>query len=99
MAGRSFPKGREWGATSAVYPAGDGSGNIWVGERCGTNTCIDSDDDPILLFDPSGNVIKSFGGGMIIWPHGIFVDQENNVWITDAVGIGVDTPEGRGHVS
>lgn len=89
----NLPAGRTWGATSAVYPAQDGSGNIWVAERCGKNNCIDVHDvPPILLFSPSGELLKSFGAGMIVWPHGIFVDNENNVWIADARG-----GEGRGH--
>ncbi len=90
-----LPEGRVWGATSAVYPASDGK-NIWVAERCGVNRCIGSDVDPILLFDPDGNVLKSFGAGMIAWPHGIYVDAANNVWITDALGFG-PAPEGVGH--
>ena len=90
-----FSGGRMWGATSAVYPAADG--NIWVGERCGENTCAGKDNvDPVLLFDPDGNLIRSFGAGMILWPHGMFVDQQGNVWVADAVGFG-QQPEGRGH--
>src|SRR5213592_3349735 len=38
---------------------------------------------PILKFDPSGKLVKSFGEGMLIFPHGIFVDREGNVWVTD----------------
>lgn len=91
-----MPEGRTWGATSAVYPAGDGG--FWVGERCGANTCADADDvDPMLLFDPSGQLVRSFGAGLILWPHGMFVDHEENVWVTDAVGFG-EQPAGRGHV-
>ncbi|MFQ5738900.1 MAG: peptidyl-alpha-hydroxyglycine alpha-amidating lyase family protein [Acidobacteriota bacterium] len=82
-----LPEGREWGATSAVFPAGDG--NLWVGERCGQNSCAGRDDvDSILLFDPSGKLVKSFGAGLIVWPHGIYVDGQGNVWITDARGEG-----------
>ena len=82
-----LPAGRTWGATSAVFPAQDGSGNIWVGERCGENLCADKPDvDPILLFDNEGNLLDSFGAGVILWPHGMFVDSDNNVWVTDAVG-------------
>ena len=92
-----LPAGRSWGATSAVFPARDGSGNIWVGERCGANLCVESQDDPILLFNPAGEVIKSFGAGMIAWPHGIFVDHDNNVWLADAVGY-APVPDGWGHV-
>jgi DNA-binding beta-propeller fold protein YncE len=35
-------------------------------------------------FDESGKEIKSFGGGMFAWPHGIHVDRDGNVWVTDA---------------
>lgn len=91
-----LPQGREWGATSAVYPAPDGR-HIWVAERCGANLCVESDADPVLLFDASGNLVRSFGAGLIAWPHGIFVDAEGNVWIADAVGY-APVPEGWGHV-
>ena len=44
-----------------------------------------------------GNVVESFGGGLFIWPHGIDVDSEGNVWVTDAVSE-ARTPAGtRGH--
>ena len=42
--------------------------------------------DTIFKFDPKGTVVKSFGAGMFIWPHGLYVDREGNVWATDAVG-------------
>jgi len=86
---------RPWGATSAVYP--DGNGNIWVADRCGANLCVDSDLDPVMLFGPDGSLIRSFGAGQIVWPHGIFVDADGNVWIADAVGY-APVPEGVGHV-
>jgi DNA-binding beta-propeller fold protein YncE len=35
-------------------------------------------------FDESGKEIRSFGGGMFVWPHGIHVDRDGNVWVTDA---------------
>src|SRR5882757_2935625 len=40
--------------------------------------------DTIYKFDSKGNVVKSFGAGMFIWPHGLHVDREGNVWATDA---------------
>jgi DNA-binding beta-propeller fold protein YncE len=91
-----LPAGRQWGATSAVYPAPDGD-HIWIAERCGANLCVDSDLDPVMLFDASGNMVKSFGAGMIAWPHGIFVDPDGNVGIADAVGY-APVPDGWGHV-
>lgn len=91
----TLPDGREWGATSAVYPANNGE-HIWIAERCGTNLCVGSDVDPVMLFDQDGKVVRSFGAGMITWPHGIYVDADDNVWIADAVGY-APVPEGVGH--
>jgi streptogramin lyase len=89
-----LPDDREWGATSTVYYAGEG--NVWAAERCGANgNCLDTPElDPIFLIDPQGRVIKSFGAGLIVWPHGIHVDFEGNVWIADARG---DTARMKGH--
>jgi hypothetical protein len=84
-----LPQGRTWGSTSAVEIDKDGR-SIWVAERCGQNSCIAdpttgkmSTIDPILHFDPSGKLIKAFGAGMLTAPHGIFVDRDGNVWLTD----------------
>lgn len=78
-----MPAGRSWGATSAVAIDRDGV-SLWVGERCGANNCVGSDLDPILKFDANGNLVKSFGRGLIAWPHGMTVDHEGNIWVTDA---------------
>ena len=90
---------RKWGSTSGVMVGPDA--NIWTYDRCGGNSCADSNLDPILEFDPSGKVLKSFGAGLFIYPHGLFVDKEGNVWVTDAVG-GIATADdvgmhGKGH--
>lgn len=90
-----LPDGRSWGATSAVYPANDGK-HIWIAERCGANLCVGSDVDPVMLFDENGKVVRKFGAGQIVWPHGIYVDKDDNVWITDAVGY-APVPAGVGH--
>jgi streptogramin lyase len=85
-----LPEGRTWGAPGGL--ATDRNGNLWVFERCGANTCAGSSAAAILEFDPSGKLLKSFGAGMFVFPHGIFVDRENNVWVTDA-----DGKDGKGH--
>jgi len=79
-----LPDGRMWGSLSAVDVDKDGK-SIWVAERCGGNSaCLESPAvDPILHFDASGRLIKSFGAGLMVSPHGIYVDREGNVWITD----------------
>jgi sugar lactone lactonase YvrE len=77
-----MPEARTWGSTSAVDIDPDGV-SVWVAERCGANSCANSPLDPILKFDATGKVVKSFGAGMIMVPHGIAVDREGNVWVTD----------------
>ena len=83
-----LPEGRPWGSTSAVDVDPDGK-SIWVAERCGQNGCWDrakgamSPVPVILKFDANGTLVKSFGTGIAVFPHGIHVDKEGNVWITD----------------
>ena len=85
-----LPAGRTWGSTSAVDVAPNG--HVWVAERCGANTCAGSTLAPILEFDPAGKLVRSFGAGMFVFPHGFHLDREGNVWITDAQG-----KDGKGH--
>jgi sugar lactone lactonase YvrE len=83
-----MPAGRTWGSTSAVDIDKDGK-SIWVGERCGANTCWDREKGamsplPVILkFDESGALVQSFGTGIAVFPHGIHVDRDGNVWLTD----------------
>jgi DNA-binding beta-propeller fold protein YncE len=89
-----MPDGRTWGSTSAVYIAPGGM-NVWVGERCGANqgACMRNPTwDPIMLFGPDGELQRSFGAGMVVWPHGLHVDSGGNVWVADAAGA-----DGKGH--
>ena len=86
-----MPEGRTWGATSAVDVAPDGR-SIWVGERCGANTCAGSSLPALLQFDEAGQLKASFGAGMFVFPHGIHVDRGGNVWLTDA-----RARDGKGH--
>jgi len=90
-----LPDGRAWGSTSAVDIDRDGR-SIWVAERCGGNSCATSTLPPILKFDASGRVVRSFGAGLFVTPHGIYVDRDGNVWITDASD-GTNGTPGKGH--
>jgi streptogramin lyase len=85
-----LPEGRAWGSTAGVDV--DRHGNIWVAERCGANTCAGSNLSPILEFSPSGKLLKSFGAGMFLFPHGLTVDTGGNIWVTDGQGA-----NGKGH--
>src|SRR5947199_9834101 len=81
-----LPKGRSWGSTAAVDV--DSNDHIWVAERCGANSCAGSNLSPILEFDPSGKLLRSFGAGLFVFPHGIGVDKEGN-------GVGTDRDRKR----
>jgi streptogramin lyase len=85
-----LPEGRTWGSTAGVDV--DSHDHIWVAERCGANSCAGSNLAPILEFDASGKLLKSFGAGMFVFPHGIYADKDGNVWVTDGQG-----KDGKGH--
>lgn len=85
-----LPDGRPWGSAAGV--AVDRNDNIWVAERCGANSCEGSPLAPILEFDPSGKLMKAFGQGMFVFPHGLHVAPDGNIWVTDATG-----SAGKGH--
>lgn len=77
-----MPAGRVMGSTSAV--AVDSKGHVWVAERCGANSCAGSGVNPIMEFDAGGNFLRDFGGGLTLFPHGFFIDAQDNIWLTDA---------------
>ena len=93
-----LPDGREWGSTAGVDI--DPDGNLWAIDRCGSNSCAGSALDPILKFDVDGNVMVAIGGGLFLFPHGLHVDRDGNVWVTDARGPNPDNRDsaGKGHV-
>jgi len=90
-----LPDGRTWGSTSAVDIDKDGT-SIWIAERCSTNSCATSTLDPIMKFDSTGAVVAHFGAGLLIAPHGIDVDRNGNVWVTDCACTGGGRGRGRG---
>jgi hypothetical protein len=86
----TMPPGRAWGSASGI--AIDAKGNLWVAERCGANSCAGSTLDAVFEFDRSGKYLRSFGAGMFVFPHQIFVDRDSNVWVADA-----DSKDGKGN--
>jgi DNA-binding beta-propeller fold protein YncE len=79
-----LPAGLKWGAVIGAEPGPDGS--IYVVHRCFENSCAGRPEPPILKFDPSGTLLRSWGAGVYIFPHGLYVDAQGNVWVTDAQG-------------
>ena len=76
-----LPAGVQWGQVIAVDP--DAHGNLWVFHRA---------DPAVLEFDPSGKLLTSFAKGMFVQAHGLAVDHDGNVWVSDAQG-----KDGKGH--
>jgi len=84
-AGRDID-GREWGGSNGVAIDRDGV-TVWATDRCSrriTPGCLGTDANPVHHIDENGEEIISFGGGMFVWPHGIHVDGDGNVWVTAA---------------
>ena len=78
-----MPAGKgKLGATSAITVDRDGK-SIWIARRCEVNGCTGSNVDPIMKFDEKGNFVRSFGAGMMVYPHGMWVDPQGNVWVAD----------------
>ena len=85
-------EGRKVGSTAGIHIDRDGR-SLWAFERCGSNTCEKTPNvAPLVKFDASGNVVKTLAAGMFVTPHGIFVDTDGNIWVTDGAGI-----PGKGH--
>jgi len=77
-----LPEGRTIGSTAAIDIDRDGS-SVWVFERCGASACVGSNLAPLIKFDSSGKMVKALGAGMFIYPHGIYMDRDGSVWVTD----------------
>jgi len=67
-----LPAGVQWAQVTSVGL--DTHGDVWAFHRS---------DPAILEFDPSGQVVKSFGTGMFVAAHGLTVDRQGNIWVTD----------------
>lgn len=111
----TLPAGRTWGALNGVAIDNDGV-SVWAVSRCGANpdvpagaspfmydSCAGSSVPPVMKFDASGKLLTAFGAGMFIFPHKIYIDRDNNVWVIDGRGVNererkADPAEtGKGH--
>ena len=82
-----LPEGRTWGSTAGIARGIDDT--IWAIDRCGASGaggggCADSPLDPILQFDTTGRLLKSFGRGVMASPHKISVDRAGDIWVADS---------------
>jgi DNA-binding beta-propeller fold protein YncE len=87
------PEGREWGSSAGI-DLDPHDGHLWAYERCGSGSaggpgvnCDTNPVAPIFKFDRnSGAILANFGEGVFVTPHGIHVDRDGNVWVTDFAG-------------
>ena len=85
-----LPAGRTMG-TSAGMEIDPTDGHVWTYERCGSGSaggpgvnCDSNPVAPIIKFDRNtGAVLANIGAGVMVTPHGIHVDAQGNVWVTD----------------
>ncbi len=97
----TLPEGREWGSTAGI-DIDPTDGHVWAYERCASGSaggagvnCDSNPVDPIFKFDRNtGEIIANFGAGIYVTPHGIYADEEGNVWVTDFAGNDAGT---KGH--
>ena len=63
--------------TEAVGVAVDSQDNLYVFNRA---------DPPVIVFDPHGKYLRHWGHGLFVRPHGIWIDPENTLYLTDDHG-------------
>jgi peptidylamidoglycolate lyase len=67
----------------------DSKGNVWVFHRAGREWSEPFPTEPIdrptvWVFDGhTGRLLKAWGAGLFIMPHGLTIDRDDNVWLTD----------------
>jgi sugar lactone lactonase YvrE len=76
--GLTFPSGVVMGLPGDLEF--DSKGHLWVMSRPGRDVTA----EPVVEFDENGKYIRSFGAGLFgNRPHGIDLDPEGNIWISD----------------
>lgn len=83
--------GRGFGSTIGLAIDADGK-SVWVYDRCGSFTCEKSKIAPVIKYDGAGKAVAAIAADIVNSSHGLHVDRDNNIWITDFVG-----KDGRGH--
>jgi sugar lactone lactonase YvrE len=78
-----LPEGRKLGQAIKVQVDHSDGKNIWVFDRCSGTSCANSTTAPIMKFDSNGKFVRAFGANMFVQPHGLYVDNDGNVWAAD----------------
>jgi sugar lactone lactonase YvrE len=67
-----LPAGWSFGEVAGV--ATDSRARVYVFARC---------EHPVIVFDREGNFLNSWGEGVFLRPHGIFIGPDDSVWCSD----------------
>ncbi len=67
-----LPGGESWGEVPNISI--DAKGTIFVFRRS---------EPPVIELDEAGKVVKTWGDGRYVWPHGLRFDRNGFLWITD----------------
>ena len=73
--GLKIPQDIELGAASSV---------VWTKEN--HLILFNRGPNPLMEFDPRGRLLKTWGQGDYVRPHGMRLDPEGNIWTTDVNG-------------
>jgi DNA-binding beta-propeller fold protein YncE len=81
-----LPAGWSFGEVAGV--AADSRGRVFVFNR---------GDHPVIVLEPDGSFVASWGEGLFVRPHGIWIGPDDAVYLTDDSGHVVRkfTPEGK----
>jgi DNA-binding beta-propeller fold protein YncE len=77
-----LPDGTPWGASAGIEIGPHGA--LWAIDRCGANSCDGSARPAVYQLDPAtGKILRGIGAGLFAFPHGLHVDRDGNIWVTD----------------
>src|SRR5580765_2317825 len=68
----TMPEGASWGQVPGM--AIDAAGKIYAFHRA---------EPPIVEIDTAGKILRRWGAEMFVWPHGIRIDRDGFLWVTD----------------
>jgi peptidylamidoglycolate lyase len=73
----ALPDGEAWGEVTGV--------DI---DRTNTIVAVRRTSPYIIEMNPAGQVLKRWGEGLVVWPHGFRIDRDGFLWLTDGRGAG-----------
>ena len=73
--GLKIPSGVELGASSSV---------VWTKDN--HLILFNRGPNPLMEFDPRGRLLRTWGQGDYVRPHGMRLDPQGNIWTTDVNG-------------